>query len=331
MDFELIKKLVEDNYNIKVEDVIKRKNVYRIKSGFIDFCLKVINYDFEHFNFIISAINHLECNGFTNTPKIILTSDNKKYIKLEEKYAYLTKWIDAREADYDNDYDLKEAANRLRKLHICSKGFILNDNMRPRIGWGTWIRVFETRAKEILDFKKRIGQKFYKSEFDIKYLGVMDDELRRVESSINHIKESNYINYMQNELKSLGFCHHDYANHNVLIGKDGVGNIIDYDYCILDSHLHDLSSLLVRAMKDGKWSLERFDFIKNSYSEEVSKEEEKIMLGFIEFPQAYWQVGLQYYWEQLPWNEERFLGRLNSYIDDRENRQEFINSLEGRR
>ncbi len=64
MDFELIKKLVEDNYNIKVEDVIKRKNVYRIKSGFIDFCLKVINYDFEHFNFIISAIYRFLFKGY---------------------------------------------------------------------------------------------------------------------------------------------------------------------------------------------------------------------------------------------------------------------------
>ena len=39
------------------------------------------------------------------------------------------------------------------------------------------------------------------------------------------------------------FCHHDFAHHNLLIDKQGEINVIDFDYCILDSHIHDLASL----------------------------------------------------------------------------------------
>lgn len=30
------------------------------------------------------------------------------------------------------------------------------------------------------------------------------------------------------------------------------------------------------------------------------------MREFIRFPQAFWQIGLQVYWEQQPWGEEFF-------------------------
>lgn len=45
------------------------------------------------------------------------------------------------------------------------------------------------------------------------------------------------------------FCHHDYANHNILIDSENQIYIIDFDYCMLDTKLHDLASILIRVMK----------------------------------------------------------------------------------
>ena len=95
---------------------------------------------------------------------------------------------------------------------------------------------------------------------------------------------------------------------------------------MLDSHLHDLSSLMIRAMKDGKWSDERADLILNNYSlsNNIEDEELNIMKYFIKFPQVFWQVGIQYYWEQQLWGEEFFVNKLRKYLDDREEREEFL-------
>jgi len=49
------------------------------------------------------------------------------------------------------------------------------------------------------------------------------------------------------------------------------------------------------------------------------------MAAFMEFPQDYWQRGIQYYWEKKMWGEDFFLRKLKAYADDREERQEFIN------
>lgn len=105
------------------------------------------------------------------------------------------------------------------------------------------------------------------------------------------------------------FCHHDYANHNILIDSENQIYIIDFDYCMLDTKLHDLASILIRVMKNGKWDLKSAELILNSYRKEsyIDKESIPIIAAFMEFPQDYWQIGIQHYWEKQPWSEEFFL------------------------
>lgn len=331
MDISYIKKEIESKYSLNILSIEKIKNSYKIRTEDEDYGIKVIKYQFSHFYFIFSAINHLQKRGFNKIPTIIETKDNSGYIKLGNCYAYLNKWIDCRNCNYKNLHELELAAAKLGELHKCSEGFTLSRSMKPRIAWYSWIKVFETRCEEILDFKKRIYQKAYRSIFDEIYLEAIEDELQRGRKSIEELKLNKYIEVMDREVMKRGFCHHDYANHNVLIDKSGNLNIIDFDYCILDSHIHDLSSLLIRSMKDGNWSNARATLVLDSYSKthSIYDDELELIKGFIRFPQGFWQIGLQYYWEQQPWGEEFLVNKLNKYLRDRNNREKFIDSFFG--
>jgi CotS family spore coat protein len=327
-DILKIKSYVEENYNLNVEAVEKVKNSYKINTKEEKYCLKVIKYEFSHFYFIFSAMKHLQKNKFIDVPEFITNKEKKEYGSIDDKYVYLTKWIPSRVSNYDNPLELSMVSNKLGQLHECSKGFTLVEKMKPRIGWFSWPKVFETRRNEILDFKNRINQKAYKSDFDLLYLDNIENEVKRAEKSILGLQKNNYVEVMEKEVFTRGFCHHDYAHHNILIDNKKNINIIDFDYCILDSHLHDLCSLLIRAMKDGKWEEEKSNIILNSYRKniEIKKEEIPIIREFIRFPQAFWQMGLQVYWEQQPWGEEFFINKLVKYLDDCEPREKFINS-----
>lgn len=326
MNKEEIKKVVEKNYDIKVSDVEKVKNTYKIMTEERDYCIKIINYEFKHFYFIISAINHLQENYFSKIPDILKTNSHKQYIKIENSFAYLTEWVPSRVSNYDNPLELALVSQKLGELHKCSRGFKVDSKMKPRIGWGNWIKVFNTRCEEILDFKKRINQKAHKSEFDDIYLREIDSQLYIAYKAIKEIREANYYDLIMKEIFSLGFCHHDYANHNVLVDMNGNINIIDFDYCMLDTHLHDLCSLLIRAMKYDRWEKSKADLIINNYNKviEVTDDEYSLMKGFIRYPQSFWQIGLQYYWEQQPWGEEFFVNKINKYLEDTEERNIFI-------
>lgn len=327
IDIFQIKSYIETSYNLNVEKVEKIKNSYKIITKDDGYCLKIIKYDFYHFYFILSAIKHLQKNGLSNIPEFIKNNQGKDYGVIEDKYVYLTKWIPSRLSNYDNPVELAIVANKLAELHECSKNFTLEKEMRPRIGWFSWEKVFETRKNEILDFKNRINQKAYKSEFDLLYLDNIEEEIKRADKSILGLKKNNYLKVMEKEVFSRGFCHHDYAHHNILVDDNRELIIIDFDYCILDSHLHDLSSLLIRSMKDGKWEDKKADLILNAYEKKIGVENYEIPLirEFMRFPQAFWQIGIQVYWEQQPWAEEFFINKLQRYLNDKNEREEFIN------
>ena len=327
MDEGTVKKLIEENYNITVKDIEQVKGSYKIEAEEGRFWVKIVRYEFRHFKFILSGILYLQARGFEKIPTILKNNKDEYYIEFLGYYAYLTEWIPARESNFDNPIELSMVSEKLAQLHKCSEGFSLTKDMKPRIGWFSWIDVFNTRKNEILDFQKRINQKAYKSSFDLLYLNCIDEEIERADRCIDLLKKSNYKKLMEKEVLKRGFCHHDYANHNILINSKKEIYIIDFDYCIMDTHIHDLASLLIRAMKNGRWSKERANLIIDSYSKvkPITEDEVKLMAYFIEFPQAFWQLGIQKYWEQQPWKDELFLSRLSRYIEDRDNRTLFTN------
>lgn len=329
MNLNEIKKTVEEEYCIKIKSIEKIKNVYKI-NGNDGYCLKVVKYNFSHFYFILSSILHLRNKGYLNVLDIIKNKNNEYYINLGfETYGYLTKWIESRKSDYDNLDELKKVSEEVSKLHVYSRDFTITKNMNPRIYWFSWINVFKTRKMEILDFANRISQKSKKNEFDNIFLNNLENELARADKSIQGLINSEYINIMKKHMMKREFCHHDLADHNILIDKNNCIKIIDFDYCILDSHLHDLSSLFIRSMKNHRWSNKKGIEILNSYSKniEITKSDLVVMKEFIRFPQSFWQIGLQVYWEQQPWKEEVFLERINRYLDDAEEREDFINNF----
>lgn len=326
MQIEAIMKLVMDNYEINIDKATKIKNVYKLEGESQKYCLKIVHYEYGHFLFILEAMKHLIDRGFNNVLKIIKNREGKEYIKVGKNYAYLTKWAVARECNYDNPLDIILASSILASLHKKSEGFVVTEEMHPRYNWLKWSKVFTTRIDEILDFDNKIQNKDNKTEFDYKYKNMIDREINRANKSIANLNKTDYFFKMKREMKKNGYCHHDFAHHNVLIDKDQDVIIIDFDYCILDTHLHDLSSLLIRKMKNGKWDMDNATYILDAYNSiyPIEKSDIPVMAAFMEFPQDFWQVGIQYYWEKQSWGEEFFLNKLKKIELDIDERQEFL-------
>lgn len=324
-----VSKILIQKYGIHCIDVEMRKNIYKVSSKEGDYCLKTVKYELPHLKFIMGAMNHLRNNKFNRVPEFIKTIDGSDYIDFENGYAYLIPWIKSRLSNYDNPYDLMKASSKLAELHVCSEGFCITSDMKPRNYWFKWINNFETRCDEILNFKERINQKAKKSEFDKIYEDMIESQLSIARQSIDELKNAGYMEYMIKEAMKLCFCHHDYAHHNVLIDTNGDVVVIDFDYCILDSHLHDLSSLLIRAMKDGNWSMNITETILDNYNKNnhVHEEEIPIMAAFMRFPQQFWQIGIQYYWEMQDWGEDFFIKKLDKYKEDIDERNSFIDEF----
>lgn len=321
-----LKEAIEKNYEIEIVNMEKIKNVFKLYCTSGTYCFKVIKYDLGHFLFILGAMKHLQDKGFKMIPKVIPSCSKNDYIAVGEFYGYLTPWMEGRECSYDNPVDLVISTAKLAELHEKSKNFKIKEYMNPRIGWFKWISTFNTRINEMLNFKKIIEEKDGISEFDCMYITAMETQLSIAQSAVSNLNETEYIMKMNEEIKDRGFCHHDYAHHNILIDNNVNVNIIDFDYCILDSHLHDLSSLLIRNMKHGKWNVDKALYILDIYNSiyKIDKDDIPIMAAFMEFPQDYWQIGIQYYWEKQPYGEDNFTNKLGKILEDTNDKKEFI-------
>ncbi|MEW8957007.1 CotS family spore coat protein [Clostridium sp.] len=331
MNIDLVAHRIENNYKIDIEDIEKIKNVYKIKSkeGHI-YSLKIINYEFKHFNFILNSIKHLENNGFNGVLPFIKTKCDEDYIELDNNtFGYINPWISCRDSNYDNPIEVERIGKFLGELHLKSRGFSIKDNMKPRIAWMSWYTTFYTRKNEILDFKNRIEKKHKKTAFDELYYNNIERNIQLCNETLVDIIDSSYINRMRDEMMNKGFCHHDTAHHNILITEENQLKIIDFDYCILDTHLHDLGSLIIRVLKNGKWHMNTAINILNSYNDvyKLSYDEIPIIAAFIKFPQDFWQIGIQYYWERKSWEEEFFEKKLFKILDDMEERNDFSKEL----
>ena len=321
---------LKNRYNIIFTDIKKIKGTYKLLDKDKNkYALKVVKYNFGHFYFILSAILHLQRNNYNHIPKIIKTKNKELYIKFNNYYAFLSEWIEGHICNYDNQVELEKAIINLANMHIKSKNFLITDKMNPRIYWFSWIKFFSTRKNEILDFEKRIEQKANKSKFDLYYKDNIKKQLEIADNSINGLINSNYINIMERHVKKLEFCHHDYANHNLVLDNKNNIFLIDFDYCILDRHLHDLSSIIIRTMKNGRWNSKRCSEIIKKYSSiyPINQEEIEVMKYFIMFPQEFWQIGIQKYWEQQPYEEKRYMEKITGCINDFEKKHKFLHDF----
>ncbi|MDF2545552.1 MAG: CotS family spore coat protein [Anaerosolibacter sp.] len=321
-----VKQLIIEQYGIKVFAWEEKKRVFQLLTDDGLKLLKKVNAPYDRYLFTVEAMTHGRNHGFYHIPKVMETKDGKLGIPMDDGVIMMSQWINGREANYDDYFDLEITTSALARFHHAARGFEPSIKIGSRVFWGKWVEHFQKRCKELQLFKKMAQGKEIKDDFDQKILHYTDYFYDWSIRAIGHLENSDYYRLSEESRRNKTFCHHDIAHHNVLITEDQEVHLIDFDYCILDMSIHDLASLLIRNMRYGCWALDKAYFIWNTYNREkpILAEEIGVIKAFMEFPQEFWQIGLQYYVEKQPWAEEVFHRRLDRILDDIPLREVFM-------
>lgn len=319
-------KYVENIYGFKIISGEKVRKIHKLNTDKGMKCFKKAHARRSYFLFVFAAINHLIEKGFNATISYDRTLDGDICIEEGEYIYYALPWIESRQCKFKKQDELIKIIKLSAELHQASAGFIPPDDSKPRILYGKWPERFKERLNDIQRFKEIIEAKEVKDEFDKSYSPLIDFFICQGIEAIELLKNSSYYDISEKARDKGEFCHHDMAEHNFLITPSGEIKIIDFDYCIMDTRLHDVASLVIRNMKHGVWDIAKADFILNEYSKHfaMDSEELEIIKCFTLFPQDFWQIGLQYYVEKQPWTMENFISRLNNIKADFTLRQNFL-------
>lgn len=322
MDWEY----VEKQYGLKIYDAEKIRNIYKLETDRGIKCFKKAHTSPNYFLFVFSAIEHLIQRGFIGTIPYDRTVDGDICLSEDEYIYYMHPWVEGRQCRFKKKEELKSAIKTAACLHIASEGFIPPETSKPRIHYGKWPERFNKRCSEMMLFKQIIEEKSQIDVFDEVYYTLIEYYLNQGYEAIELLKNSPYWDVSRESEKKGQFCHHDMAEHNFLITTEENMKIIDFDFCIMDTRLHDVASLVIRNMKRGIWDIEKAYFILNEYSKyyPINDRDLKVIKYFMTFPQDFWQIGLQYYVEKQPWTMEVFLSRLDTIKNDKDIRHSFI-------
>lgn len=279
--------------------------------------------------FISEALAHLQSRGFVSVPQFERSKNGEPFVSINSELYVMSDWYASQELDFEDLTDLSQAIRFLGEFHRCAAGFHPSIPNPERTCWLTWPDKLEERLRQLKDFRRLALAEKESSEFSRLFLRHFEPFYRQANLSLEALVASAYPGIAAEAAKARYFCHHDYSNRNVLRTDEQQLVLVDFDYCLLDLRIHDLINLLVRSLKHNQWRIELGKFIISEYHtiNQLTPDELDVMYILLCWPQEYWQVGLQYYYEKLPWPKERFLKKLRHKINYQRERESFLQAF----
>ncbi|MFD2169015.1 CotS family spore coat protein [Tumebacillus lipolyticus] len=316
---------VLEAYPLEVTQAIPVRKVVRLLTPKGEYALKKFKLSADELSFSLAAMRHVREKGFP-VPRVLTTSAGESFVKGDEGYYFVMEWMTGRESKYDHALDLAIASRGLAKFHDASQGF-WPPLCAGKEQWGTWTGHFLERIEELRNWM--VLAELGGTVFDRMFAEEAAYCIQEASRSVELLFSSRYEEITKEERERMGFCHHDYAHHNVLISGDQHVSLIDFDYALCDIRAHDLASLILRNMKSVKWDSRTAYFIVKSYFElaEPQEGEERLLHAMMRFPQDFYEAGYFHYVTKNRPNE--FLeGKLRKWIGQKARRERFMNEFE---
>jgi CotS family spore coat protein len=316
---------VMQHYGLAVRSSRQYRKVWRLETGQTSLYLKKTKLNPTKIHFIHAALTHLKQQGFDQAPPLMINSQGEPFIRGTDGLYVLTSWLNGRELDFRLFMDLKQASTFLARFHLHSRGFT-PPPPAVRSDWPDWPNQLAFRITQLKDFCRLAQAQKETAPFSRLFLRYFEPFYRQAVASWERLLTTPYPEVAATARQQSGFCHHDYSGRNILRTYDNRLALVDFDYCLQDIRIHDLINLLVRNLKHNNWRMELCRLILTTYHQTaaLTPAEVEVMQVLLSWPQDFWQIGLQYYVEKLPWPAERFLKKLEHRIRQRFEREQFL-------
>lgn len=317
---------VIEEFGLHLRSVQSIRKIWRVKTDIGYKYLKRSKLNPAELQFIYEALEYLDTRSFPGILRLALSKNGLPFVAHQNGLYIMTDWVFSREVDFCILMDLKQASRFLAGFHLTSQGFSPRAHLPERMLWFNWPSKLELRLRQLERFRELALSEREESAFSRLYLSFYDYFRRQGEAAYQALLHSPYREVAGSAAAVKSFCHHDYSGRNLLRAFDNRLILIDFDYSLSDLRIHDLINLLVRNLKHSHWAIDICRFILKEYHSvaRLSAEELEVMRVLLIWPQDFWQVGLQYYYEKLPWPRERFLKKLESKIKDWKEREDFL-------
>ncbi len=320
---------IMDEFGLQPLEEERVRGIFKVRTDKGAFALKASRLCEDELCFVYRANNYLASRGSgVIFPHMLATVSGRPFLEYLGRLFTVSKWVDGREIDYLNLSDSSLAAAALAKLHQSSVGFRCCDVPSSRMLLGRWPLIFRKRLGQMLAFREMLRERDDLSAFERYYNENLPYYLREGMAALQLLENSSYYRKVAASREKGCLVHNDLAYHNILLTASGRVCFIDMDYALVDIDVRDVADMVLRNMYLSRWDWKRFELIIDSYESAASKRiDYDILLPFLRWPEAFWQIGLQYFVEHRSWSEETYLERIRRKTGIRAERVEVLNRL----
>lgn len=317
---------------LRISQIVPARNAFRIATDKGFYCLKKLRFPVEDMEFVIAAVEHLEDRGFQNTFKVVRQKNGDNFLDFNGDKYYLTQWIDGRECNFSDPFDLDAAIGVMAEMHRAAEGYFPEGCPEDRHYCGKWPKSFGSRLQEMKLVKERIMEKPERNDIDSMYLDYVDMCIKNAEEALELLDKSEYKKLAENYASLGSLINHDLSQHNIIHTFDGRTYMGDIDYCILDLRIHDLGSLILKNLKRCDWNMDKALEILEGYDRRnpIDINELRVLVPFFLFPQDFRQASRQYEIERKPWDEEELADKMDAKSGYEQLRMKFIEEYQKR-
>ena len=300
---------------IKVYDMIPLRKVFILFTDKGKKVLKIVNSKIERVEFIDKILEYIQLQY----PQVLNYCRNSKgqiITEWREHDYVLLDMIEGREVTFTNPIEVSLCAQAIANMHNSSKGIesiLSKEEIDSNLDKGLESE-FEKDLDLMKDLKSMVNDFKFKNNFDRLFLENVDKEIDDINKSILLLKSSKYDVIYKNPDKKV-LCHNDLAHHNFILDEKTV-NIIDFDYCNINTRIIDIYNFTNKVLKTMMYDGEIIKNIVEGYNlvEPLDKDELDILYLLINYPKDFISISKNYYLKQKQWEEEVFESRLKEKI-----------------
>ncbi|MBB6622533.1 CotS family spore coat protein [Clostridium gasigenes] len=317
-----------ENLGVEINDIVPLRKVFVLVTSEGKKILKIVNSTEERLEFIDKSLDYIS-KRYSNVLSYYKNKNNKVYEIWKGETYVLLDMIDGREATFSNPIEINLCSKAIANMHLASKGILdtMDEDIVIENSGENLIRVMNDSYKILENIKYNVNKYRYKNEFDKMFIINVDYNLKEIEKSLEFLALSDYNNILLNKSKMV-LCHNDLAHHNFIIDGEEV-KIIDFDYCKFDTRVVDVANYTLKVIKNFAYDSKKVKAILDSYNEveKLDNEEIRLLYVILSFPKDFVTIVTDYYYKQKSWDEDVFINRFKSKLENETHRKEFLNNF----
>lgn len=269
-------------------------------------------------------LNHLQEQGFANAEQIVRSKEGQLYVQDVDGTCYVLKtFLEGRECTVTEEEECVKAMKVLADLHqkICLK----ENPVALGLPVFSLQKEYEKHNRELRRVRKFLREKSQKNAFELYLQKEFDFFLEQALEIGNMVTEFATPQDKAFVREEGMFCHGDFQHHN-LIWTGETFKVLNFEKCILDDQVRDLSLFLRKVLEKNNWSKELGKRLLEAYQEcrPLSARSYISLYYRLAYPEKFWKIANFYINTGKAWIPEKNTEKLNKVIEQENEKRAFL-------